>query len=72
MAKLIIAKIKDSYENEKGEEIPYEDVACGIWRGDIFRCASFDADPNSDILIFSLTKDEFKEKCTEIMGEFEI
>jgi hypothetical protein len=60
-----VGVLHDSYEDEKGRVVLYDQVIAGTWKGNIFRAVDF-PDGNT----FVMTKKDFKEKVTDVFQYF--
>jgi hypothetical protein len=60
-----VCVLHDSYEDEKGRLVLYDQVIAGTWKGNTFRAVDF-PDGNT----FVMTKKDFKEKVTDVFQYF--
>ena len=60
------AILHDTYTDEEGFEIPYEDRIIAVEDKDSFKCVSV-----PDMMTFNMLNEEFFNKCTDIKVVFE-
>ena len=60
-----VGVLHDSYEDEKGRVVLYDQVIAGTWKGNTFRAVDF-PDGNT----FVMTKKDFNEKVTDVFQYF--
>ena len=58
---VIAGILHDTYTDETGEKIPYEEKVIGVLEDDTFKCTSI-----PDFMTFSMPKEQFFAKVTDI------
>lgn len=58
---VIAGILHDTYTDENGKEIPYEEKVIGVLEDDTFKCVSI-----PDFMTFDMPKEEFFAKVTDI------
>lgn len=56
-----VGVLHDSYEDEKGRLVMYDQVIAGTWKGKTFKATSF-----PDLMTFDIDKKDFEEKVTDV------
>lgn len=56
-----VGVLHDSYEDEKGRLVEYDQVIAGTWKGKTFKATSF-----PDLMTFDIDKKDFEEKVTDV------
>ncbi len=65
MKKIYAGILHDTYTDENGKEVPYDDKIVGFWKGKIFKCSDF-----PEQMTFEITKEDFEKKVTEVREIF--
>lgn len=65
MKKIYSGILHDTYSDENGKEIPYEDKIVGYWKGKTFKCTSV-----PDFMFFEINKEDFEKKVSEVKQIF--
>ena len=63
--KIYAGILHDTYTDENGKEVPYDDKIVGFWKGKTFKCSDF-----PELMTFKITKEEFEKKVTEVREIF--
>ena len=58
---VIAGILHDSYTNENGKEIPFEEKVVGVFEDDTFKCTSI-----PEFTTYDLPKEEFFAKVTDM------
>lgn len=58
---VIAGILHDTYTDENGKEIPYEEKVIGVLEDDTFKCTSI-----PEMMTFAMPKEEFFAKVTDI------
>lgn len=56
-----VGVLHDSYEDEKGRLVLYDQVIAGTWKRKTFKATSF-----PDLMTFDIDKKDFEEKVTDV------
>ncbi len=65
MKKIYSGILHDTYPDENGKEIPYEDKIVGYWKGKTFKCTSV-----PDFMTYEISKEEFDKQVSEVKQIF--